>query len=55
MSQQEDLHQLEQLKTSSSAAFWAVLFVIIVLVTALNFVKANSGHHEEPAKVEASH
>jgi|GEM_PF-1797218 len=36
-----------KLHNSSTAAFWATLLFIVLLITALNFVNSNSGNHEE--------
>lgn len=33
----------ERVLNSSKAAFWATLLFIVLIITALNFVKSNSG------------
>lgn len=35
----------EKMQNSSMAAFWATILLIVLLITALNFVNSNSSNH----------
>ena len=45
----------EKLHNSSTAAFWATILFIVLVVTAINFVQGNSGSHEEKAPAATEH
>ena len=45
----------EKLHNSSTAAFWATILFIVLVVTAINFVQGNSGNHEEKAPAVTEH